>query len=116
MSISTTKNPTLNVAIGDAKAFSGFVRGNESDTGWDLDDNHKPGERSCTYHVAFPTSFESPPLVTVSLKMIDIDKNFNDRIVVDSANITRDGFDAIFATWWDTIVYNAEMSWTAIGK
>lgn len=42
--------------------------------------------------------------------------NTNQRLKVFAENITNEGFDLVFTTWFDTIVYSAEASWVAIGK
>ena len=75
------------------------------------------GTRKAAVHVAFdPPPFRSPPQVVVGLTKFDLhDKSgaHIHRLYVHYDNVRTNGFDLIFETWEDSIVYDAMASWLA---
>jgi len=51
--------------------------------------------------------------VMVSLSAFDFNNGANSRISVWPDNITPSGFDLVFSTWGDTILYVADATWMA---
>ena len=84
------------------------------DPAWTL---HKgTGEREFVERIAFPKRFEPPPQVAVGLTLLDVDQGKNTRVAVEARNIDPEGFDLVFRTWSDTILYSAEANWLAFGR
>jgi hypothetical protein len=73
------------------------------------------GERTYTTAVRFDSPFREPPKVAVALKGQDVDATTNNRIQVIARDITADGFNLVYVTWADSIVYSIWTTWTAIG-
>jgi hypothetical protein len=57
---------------------------------------------------------QTPPHVLVALNSIDIDHNYNLRINVFADNITSTGMDWSIDSWYDTILYDAGVSYIAM--
>ncbi len=81
--------------------------------GWTL--NSGIGGRDYATRITFPSKYTSPPDVFVSIQIFDMQSGPNPRIAVYPQNITSDGFDLLFYTWADTIIYSAGASWIAYG-
>jgi hypothetical protein len=73
------------------------------------------GERTYTTAVRFDKPFQVPPKVSLALSGQDVDATKNNRIQVRARDITVDGFNLVYITWWDSIVYSIWTTWTAIG-
>ena len=75
------------------------------------------GEREIPVRVNFTPPFRNHvDYVTVSLKKIDIGDGINRLEVHTGSKIDTTGFDLYFKTWHDSIVWNAEASWIALGE
>jgi len=73
------------------------------------------GERTYTTAVQFDSPFRVPPKVSLALSGQDVEGVHNNRLRLIAENITVDGFDLVYKTWSDTIVYGVWATWTAIG-
>jgi hypothetical protein len=73
------------------------------------------GGRSYTTAVQFDSPFQEPPKVAVALSGQDVDGEKNNRIRLIATDITVDGFNLVYQTWHDTVVYSVWVTWTAIG-
>lgn len=71
-------------------------------------------ERKDIVHIDFPAGkFSKPPQVMVSLSMIDIEQEANNRLNISAENITVNGFDIRAFTWGDSKVYGFGANWLA---
>jgi hypothetical protein len=73
------------------------------------------GQRIYTTAMQFDSPFREPPKVTVAFNGQDVDATTNNRIRVIAEDITADGFNLIYVTWADSIIYSIWTTWTAIG-
>ena len=73
------------------------------------------GSRQAFVNVAFGYTFASAPAVLVSLNALDTGREANLRINVIVDSITTSGCRLVFTTWADSIVWNATVTWIAIG-
>lgn len=71
----------------------------------------KPEKR--TTFVKFPVSFNTIPKVYVSLVKVDLSGNIH-RIEIKAVDVNKDGFNLVFETWLDSVVYTASAAWLAI--
>jgi len=71
-----------------------------------------------TYRVAvtFNSPFSVAPKVSLALSGLDVGGVNNTRLSLTPKNITVKGFDIVYITWADTVVYGAYATWTAIGE
>jgi len=90
-------------------AFNGYLE----NTDWTL--NTGSEERTYKVSVKFDSPFRFPPQVSLSISGQDSDADKNTRVQVTANNITVDGFELTYRTWFDTRVYSVWASWTAIG-
>ncbi|MEM7236609.1 MAG: H-type lectin domain-containing protein [Pseudomonadota bacterium] len=74
------------------------------------------GERWAAAHVTFDEPFDKPPVVQLSIEMIDADHGRNLRLQLTAEHVTRTGFRAVAYTWNDTRIGRLSISWMAIGK
>ena len=74
------------------------------------------GPREVRHVQAFSEPFQSPPVVTVSISMWDIDHKTNSRVDISADNITATGFEIVFRTWADTRNARIRADWMAIGQ
>ena len=72
------------------------------------------GEREFVERIAFPKRFELPPQVAVGLTLLDVDQGKNTRVAVEARNVDPEGFDLVFRTWSDTILYGTGANWVAL--
>lgn len=86
---------------------------NSSD--WSLDDD-LTGDRTAKRYIPFSESFVSPPTVTVGLTNLDVDHERNTRVEVYPTDVTSEGFNVTYRTWWDSRIWGLGVSWIAIGK
>lgn len=93
---------------------SGRVNLDNSSTSWNLE--HGTGVRTTSKHVSFPNNYSKPPAVTVSLAHIDSFSKTSIRVNVYPENISEHGFDMVFYTWSDTVVYGLTGNWVAHGN
>jgi len=56
-----------------------------------------------------------PPKVSLAISGQDVDASKNNRLHLVAENITVDGFDLVYITWCDTVLYRVWATWTAIG-
>jgi hypothetical protein len=73
------------------------------------------GGRYYRIAVTFSSPFLVAPKITLALRGLDVDGVNNNRILLTAENITVNGFDLVFHTWADTVVYAVWATWTAIG-
>jgi len=70
-----------------------------------------PPQTVTTKDITFAKPFVAPPRLPHGLNSLDIDKNFNIRIVANAESITKAGFKASLNAWADTKLYSAGDSW-----
>ncbi|MBY5974409.1 H-type lectin domain-containing protein [Pseudooceanicola marinus] len=97
----------IGIDQGDMVMFSDFQDGGEMWTG--------TGPRERRRRVTFDEPFREVPSVHCALSMWDMDNGSNLRGDLETENIGRDGFDAVFKTWGDTRIARARIRWIAIG-
>ena len=73
------------------------------------------GPRELRRVVEFDEAYSQPPLVQVSLSMLDIDQSTNHRVDISVEMVTEDGFIIVFRTWGDTKIARVRADWTAFG-
>jgi hypothetical protein len=95
--------------IKTGETFNGYLQ----DSTWTL--NTGSGERTYTTAVKFDSPFRVPPKVSLALSGQDAGASTNTRIQLIAKNITVDGFDLVYKTWFDTVLFSAWAAWTAIG-
>lgn len=74
------------------------------------------GERFFQARVEFAKPFKEPPIVTMSLSGLDVDKADNLRVRVEARDVDRNGFTVFLMTWWETQVYRLWVQWVAYGN
>lgn len=97
-----------------------FLAGKEvlgADTeGWLLDQPPPAqSDRSLCVRVGFSRPFRSPPLVHLGLTGFDISERDCARLSLEARNVTRDGFEIVVGTWFNTVIWRVEVSWLALG-
>ena len=97
----------ISVAQDTVMLFSDFSEGGPMWTG--------KGKRENRQKVSFKEPFREVPIVQVALVMWDSDHNTNQRMDLQSENVTNEGFDLVFRTWGDTKIARVRASWMAIG-
>ncbi|MBS9717209.1 H-type lectin domain-containing protein [Pseudohalocynthiibacter aestuariivivens] len=97
----------VGVDQGEKTLFSDFEDGGDMWTG--------TGPRASRARVKFSSSFQSIPVVQVSMSMWDMDRLTNKRADIQAENISKTGFDLVFRTWADSRVARIRASWIAIG-
>ncbi|MCK0168000.1 H-type lectin domain-containing protein [Jannaschia sp. S6380] len=102
------RNHLIGVLQGSRSMFSDFEDGGDMWTGI--------GPREARVRVVFAEPFKTPPAITTTLGMFDMDAATNQRADLGHANVTEAGFDLIFRTWGDTRVARVRADWTAIGE
>jgi hypothetical protein len=65
--------------------------------------------------VTFNSPFLVAPQVSLALSGLDVAGVNNNRLLLKAENITVNGFDIVYTTWGDTMVYSVWTTWTAIG-
>jgi hypothetical protein len=68
---------------------------------------------SKNYHVHFPHPFIKIPTVSVSLAGLDVEKDFNLRVLSSAVDVTTSAFNIQYKTWSNTKVYRVVFSWIA---
>lgn len=93
---------------------TGVVIGSVEDgTGnWKLNDGS--GARQSRYRVTFMIKQATPPKVAVWLNRIDASLFPTTRLDVRAENPTQEGFDVVFETWGDSLVYGLGATWLAV--
>lgn len=66
--------------------------------------------------VNFSQKFNQVPKVTVSLRSLDTNKDYNTRVKVYTSDIDKTGFTIHADSWSNTQLYSAGVSWVAIGQ
>jgi hypothetical protein len=74
------------------------------------------GKRWSRAVVRFKSPFNAPPVVQMSMSMIDADSGRNLRLELHSEDLTPEGFTVVAHTWSDTRVGRLQVQWTAIGN
>src|SRR5262249_52425419 len=100
----------------------GTVSATSEDTGWSLNNPNPPKERKFAKFVRFTDgkgnqlTFPNLPAVLMGLQSIDADKGQNVRVSVEPqpGSITKEGFNAEFRTWADSVTYGLGASLIAI--
>ncbi|MEG3660585.1 H-type lectin domain-containing protein [Celeribacter halophilus] len=98
----------LGITQGSLVLFSDFQDGGVMWTG--------TGPRELRRVVEFDESFLKPPVVQVSLSMLDIDQSTNHRVDISAETVSESGFVIVFKTWGDTRIARARADWTAFGS
>jgi hypothetical protein len=110
-------SPTLNT--GSFIASSLHIQTGESSNGYLENPNWvlSTGTGVRTYRVAvtFNSPFPVAPQVSLALRGLDVDGVNNNRVNLTSENITVNGFDIVYTTWGDTVIYGIWATWIAIG-
>jgi hypothetical protein len=110
--------PTTN-DIGSFIANSVFIQTGEKANGEWMNSDWRlhigTGERTYITAVRFDKPFQEPPKVSLALSGQDVDATKNNRIQIRARDITVDGFNLVYITWADSIVYTIWTTWTAIG-
>lgn len=71
-------------------------------------------DREASVGAEFRPPFSARPRVVVSLQKIDVhDPKGIPRISVEARQVEPDGFQLVFRTWRDSVVFNAAASWIA---
>jgi hypothetical protein len=73
------------------------------------------GWRTYQVGVTFNPPFLVAPEVSLALSGLDVGGVNNNRLFLKAQNITVNGFDIVYTTWGDTMVYSVWTTWTAIG-
>jgi hypothetical protein len=110
-------SPTLDT--GSFIANSLHIQTGESSNGYldNPDWTLRTGTGVRTYRVAvtFNSPFQVAPKVSLALRGLDVDGVNNNRVTLTSENITVNGFDIVYTTWADTVIYGVAATWIAIG-
>lgn len=93
---------------GDEVLFTDFENGGDMWTG--------EGNRERRKKVTFSEAFKSPPAVTCSVSLWDVDYSTNIRSDLYALNITEKDFEIVFSTWDNTRIARIRVSWMAIGE
>ncbi|SLN20445.1 H-type lectin domain protein [Aquimixticola soesokkakensis] len=99
---------TLGIDNGSILLFSDFQDGGAMWTG--------KGPRELRRIVEFTESFAAPPVVNVSISMLDIDQQTNHRVDISAEMVNEEGFVIVFRTWGDTRVARVRADWVAFGS
>lgn len=97
----------IGIEQGDVVLFSDFEDGGEMWTG--------TGPRERCKSVTFSETFQSTPVVQISISLWDVDTATALRAEVVAKNVSSTGFDIVFRTWADTRIARIRASWSAIG-
>ena len=73
------------------------------------------GYRPFVKHISFKERYETTPQVFVSLIGFDADKGYNCRLYVQAKDIDICGFNLEIATYGDSKIYYAKVSWVSFG-
>jgi len=73
------------------------------------------GERIYRAPITFTSPFLVTPKVSLALSGQDVAAVNNNRLFLKAENITVNGFDIVYRTWGDTMIYRVWTTWTAIG-
>jgi hypothetical protein len=95
--------------IQTGEKFNGY----EENSDWGL--HIGLGYRTYTTAVQFNSPFREPPQIALALSGQDVGPEKNNRIRLIARDITVDGFNLVYQTWHDTVVYSVWATWTAIG-
>jgi hypothetical protein len=102
------RNHLIGIDQGDVVLFSDFEDGGAMWTGTGPRVRRKP--------VWFSQRFRRPPVVHVSISLLDADTDTALRAELVAENITRDRFEIVFRTWLDSRVARFRAAWMAIGE
>lgn len=116
---STVNGASAAIDIGSIMADILFIQTNEKFNGYLQDPDWKlntgSGERTYTTPVKFDSPFRVPPKVSLSLSGQDVGEAKNSRVQLIAKNITVNGFDLVYKTWSDSVIFSAWATWIAIG-
>lgn len=73
------------------------------------------GPRAARAQVVFNAPFLAPPVVHLSIGLIDQDHAQHQRLVIEARNVSETGFIAEARTWSDTRLARLALNWMAIG-
>jgi hypothetical protein len=73
------------------------------------------GERISKQSIKFHDKFMEVPQIVVGLSCLDVGKGHNTRTAVSATDITTEGFTMVIKTWSDTILFQADVTWVAMG-
>lgn len=99
----------MDFGIGKMKLEDGWKNGEEQGFM-----GTESGVRDSRVYIKFNIKFEKIPHVHVGLSYLDTGNEANTRIKVYAENISKEGFELVFGTWADSIVWGAEANWMAI--
>lgn len=74
------------------------------------------GKRWARASVTFEEPFVVPPIIQLSIAMIDADSGKNLRLELTTEDVGPEGFTAVAHTWSDTRIGRLQVNWTAIGQ
>lgn len=92
---------------GSVMLFSHHESGGEMWTG--------TGPRALRSRVTFGAEFLHPPVVHVSMGLIDVETSANLRTDIAAEGVDREGFSIVFRTWGDSRVARIRADWLALG-
>ncbi|MEW2917455.1 H-type lectin domain-containing protein [Ruegeria sp. ANG10] len=104
----TFQTHPIGIDQGEAVLFSDFADGGEMWTG--------EGPRERRSAITFSQPFRTAPVVQIGVSLWDVDTSSALRAEVTTADITPEGFIAVFRTWSDTRIARIRVTWTAIGE
>ncbi|KAI8792467.1 hypothetical protein BgiBS90_007931 [Biomphalaria glabrata] len=64
--------------------------------------------------IVFRQAFSTLPYIVLQPTVLDLDKNFNTRLVIKAIDVTQNGFVLQVYTYADTILYAIEVTWLAL--
>ena len=98
----------IGVDQGDVALFSDFEDGGNMWTG--------TGPRERRKAVWFGRRFRKPPVVHLSMSLLDADTDTAVRIELVAEKISQERFEIVFRTWLDSRVARLRVLWTAFGE
>lgn len=98
----------IGIDQGDLMLFSDYEDDGEMWTG--------EGARERVVPVIFATAFRAPPVVHLSMSLLDMATGPSVRADLTARDITATGFEIVFRTWDDSRVARIRAAWMAIGE
>ena len=98
----------IGIDQGDLMLFSDYEDDGEMWTG--------EGARERVVPVIFATAFRAPPVVHLSMSLLDMATGPSVRADLTARDITATGFEIVFRTWEDSRVARIRAAWMAIGE
>lgn len=102
------RNHLIGIEQGDVALFSDFEDGGAMWTG--------TGSRERRAQVRFGCRFRRPPVVHLSISLLDAQTDAALRVELLAENITEERFDILVKTWMDSRIARFRAAWLAIGE